>query len=190
MDGENTTLYRDYLHNRALEYEPHPSRGRIKALHGRIAHEIPDGWRLSVENLYAQHSILYRNLDDWHLLFGIWNEKNELLPWSETVEWAELLGLKMPRTLYAGEWNQDAVQGILDEFKTDELDDQGNPIYRIDGDVVEGYVVRLLRSIHYKEFRTCVGKFVRKGHVAVHGGNWKSRQVTANSLRSTELPDI
>ena len=86
MDGENTTMYRDGIHARSLEYIPHKSRDRVKALHASIAHNIPKDWRVCGENMFAKHSIHYKNLDDFFLMFSIWNEKNECLSWKETEE--------------------------------------------------------------------------------------------------------
>ena len=42
MDGENTTMYRDYVHARSTEYSPHPSRSYVRQLHASICGEIPD----------------------------------------------------------------------------------------------------------------------------------------------------
>src|SRR5690554_4811700 len=71
MDGENTTLYRDHLHARSLDSRHHPSRDWVKALHGRIAHEIPERWRVCGENLYARHSIGYEALPSYFMLFSV-----------------------------------------------------------------------------------------------------------------------
>src|SRR3972149_543464 len=76
MDGENTTLYSDYLHARSVNYESHPSRSRIKAMHAGISHKIPPDWRICGENLTAKHSIHYQNLQDFFLVFSVWDDKN------------------------------------------------------------------------------------------------------------------
>src|SRR3954470_6589110 len=52
MDGENTTLYSDYVHARSLDMSYHQSRTWVKNLHAKIAHEIPANWRIVGENLY------------------------------------------------------------------------------------------------------------------------------------------
>jgi TatA/E family protein of Tat protein translocase len=93
MDGENTTLRRECLHARSLDWEPHPSRTMIKALHARVAADIPAGWRLCGENLQAVHSIRYTQLPDVFLLFSVWDERNRCLSWAETLDWALLLDL-------------------------------------------------------------------------------------------------
>jgi hypothetical protein len=63
MDGEHATLYRDHLHARSLEPSRHASRSWLRGFHARIAADIPEGWRVCGENLYAQHSIAYRELE-------------------------------------------------------------------------------------------------------------------------------
>lgn len=105
MDGENTTMTRDYLHARSLSYEAHPSRSWVRALHGQIAHEIPEGMRVCGENLYAVHSIAYENLRSYFQVFAIWDKRNVCLSWDETVEWCALLGLEPVPVLGRGRWD-------------------------------------------------------------------------------------
>ena len=52
MDGENTSMYKDYLHARSIFGASHPSRGWVKNLHSKISYEIPEGWRFCGENLH------------------------------------------------------------------------------------------------------------------------------------------
>lgn len=82
MDGENCTMYSDYIHARSLEYSSHPSRDRVKAMWSQIAHDIPKGWRVCGENLYAEHSIHYDDLSSYFQVFSVWNDKNVCLSWS------------------------------------------------------------------------------------------------------------
>lgn len=168
MDGENTTMYRDYIHARSLTFEPHASRNWVKTLWARIAHEIPEGWRLCGENLFAEHSIKYTRLADYFQLFSVWNDRNECLSWAETKEWAELLGLRTVPVLYEGD-------GALKNL----------PMYQplFEGDACEGYVVRLNSGFAYSTYRQSVGKFVRANHVVTHG-HWMRQQVRPNGLRS------
>jgi len=169
MDGENTSLYRDHIHARSLGLITGAERSMVKSLHSRIAHEIPEGWRLCGENLYAQHSIHYTGLPDYFLLFSVWNERNECLSWDETEEWAELLGLKMVPILYRGLWNEARVRVLY------------QPIYN--GNAMEGYVVRVARRFGYGEFRRVVGKYVKPNFVA--GRHDYHRQFIANELITT-----
>ena len=174
MDGECTTLYRDYLHARALDYAPHPSRDRVRALHGAIAHDIPEGWRICGENLYAVHSISYSDLPAHFLVFSIWNARNECLSWDETVLWAKLLGLHTVPVISRGIWNEEHVR-LSDDVATSQL-----------GGEREGYVVRLAADFHYRAFRKSVAKYVRKNHVTTDD-HWKNREVVPNRL-AAEIP--
>lgn len=170
VDGECTTLYRDYLHARSVDYAPHPSRDRVRALHAAIAHDIPDGWRVCGENVYARHSIAYSALPSYFLVFSIWDERNTCLPWDQTLEWAQLLDLAVVPVLYRGPWDEPRVRRL-----------DSDRVSRLGGER-EGYVVRRASGFHYRAFRRSVVKFVRANHV-VHGeGHWAHRAVVANAL--------
>lgn len=169
MDGENTTLARDYLHARSTEYHQHESRDWVKALHGRIAHEIPKGWRICGENLYAKHSIKYENLSSYFQVFSIWNEKNSALSWDETTEWVQLLELQLVPVIYRGPWNEKKLHELHLDGKTENLS--------------EGYVVRPADGFHLREFRRVVGKYVRANHVQT-GSHWIRGPVVPNGLVS------
>lgn len=171
MDGEQTTMYRDGFHARSLDTPSHPSRDWLWKVHREVGHEIPEGWRICGENLYAKHSIHYRNLPSHFLVFGIWNEKNVCLSWDETVEWAALLGQRTVPVLWRGPWARSAVEGL--------------GVQTYDGDPCEGYVVRVARAFHFKEFRNVVGKVVRSNHVHTHG-HWMREAVTPNTLKKSE----
>lgn len=169
MDGENTTMYKDYIHARSLTDSYHVSRNWVKNLHGRIAHEIPDGWRLCGENLQAKHSIEYNGLPSYFMLFSVWNEVNECLHWDSTVEWAELFGIPTVPVLWRGEWGwwseEDMPEGWCEYSKK-----------------AEGYVIRVADQFDYSDFRKSVGKYVRAGHVDEGRHHWAREQMVENSL--------
>ncbi len=79
MDGENTTLYNDYIHARSIDSRFHPSRAWVKALQVQVGYKIPIRWRICGENLYARHSISYNNLPSYFMAFSVWNELNQCL---------------------------------------------------------------------------------------------------------------
>jgi len=170
VDGECSTLYRDYLHARGIDYASHPSRDRLRALHATIAHDIPEGWRVCGENIYAVHSIAYDALPAHFLVFSIWNERNECLSWDETVTCAQLLGLHTVPVIARGTWNEEHARLSDGEAKS-----------QLGGDR-EGYVVRLAGGFHYRAFRRSVAKYVRKNHVQTND-HWKTQAVVANKLR-------
>ena len=77
-------MYSDRIHARSLETDFHESRTWVRALWGNIKHEIQDGWRICGENMFAEHSIHYNNLETYFYVFSIWNETNDCLSWDET----------------------------------------------------------------------------------------------------------
>lgn len=164
LDGENTSMYPDHIHARSLDSRQHPSRNWVKAFHGSIAHLIPDDWRLCGENMYARHSIGYHNLKSYFYLFSIWNEQNVCLSWTETKEWAELLGLELPPVLYEGLWDAKKVQSIT-----------------LDLEKQEGYVVRTSEGFAYEDFQKHIAKWVRKEHVQTDQ-HWMHAEVVPNKL--------
>lgn len=168
MDGEQTSMYRDGFHARSIDTASHPSRDWLWGLHRQIGHEIPPGWRICGENLFAKHSIHYLNLPAHFLVFSVWNEKNEALPWAETEIWCELLGLRVVPILYKGIWDEARVKAL-------ELD-------AYNGDPCEGYVVRVARGFAYREFKDVVAKYVRKNHVHTHA-HWMREAVVPNRLK-------
>lgn len=168
MDGENTSMYRDYIHARSLEMNPHPSRDWIKQFHAQIKHNIPKGWRVCGENLFATHSIHYRNLDSYFLGFSVWTENNCTLGWEETCEYLNLLNISPVPVLFEG------------LFREDEIRSEGSIwLSKMD---VEGYVVRLHNEFCLQDFQTAVAKYVRKGHVQTDE-HWMHKSILPNKLK-------
>ena len=171
IDGECSGLTSVLCHARSLDSKNHPSRNWIKSLHGQIKHEIPSGWKIFGENVYALHSIHYHNLETYFYVFSMYNDKNFCLSWNETVEYVELLGLKTAPVLYRGVWDENKVKACWTGIST------VSP-----GDQQEGYVVRLAESFHYDDFSRSVVKFVRDKHVSTDE-HWLEKPVVPNLLR-------
>lgn len=171
VDGENTTMYNDYMHARSLEYESAIWRDRIKPIHGAIKFDIPEGWRICGENMSAVHSIHYENLPSYFLMFSIWNDQNVCLSWDETREWAVLLGVSLVPTLYEGIWDETVCRIISD---------------RLDVDKQEGLVIRPAGSFAFRDFRNVVGKWVRKAHVKTDQ-HWTRKPVEYNGLEEAHV---
>ena len=165
MDGENTSLYRDYYHARSLDSRHHPSRDWLKAFHASFASNIPEGWRVCGENLFAKHSIYYEHLRSYFYAFSLW-EGEQCKPWDESVEWFDLLGVECVPVLY---------RGIYDEKILKEL------AKRLDTEHQEGYVVRLIDGFSYESFNKSVAKFVRRNHVNTDE-HWMQSAVTQNRV--------
>jgi len=150
MDGENSTLYRDYLHARSIDGRTHPSRDWLKAFWAERCGDIPDGWRVCGENMFAVHSIRYDSLKSYFYGFSVWNEVNVALPWDETLEWFELLRIEPVEVIYDGIWDEAELKRIA----------KG-----LDPDRVEGFVVRRADAVPARDFGRMFAKYVRPGHV-------------------------
>lgn len=168
----NSNLYNDYYHARSLMCDNHPSRSWMRNFHSQIKNDIPKGYRFCGENLYAKHSIEYKNLESYFYLFSIWNDKNECLSWDETVEWAELFEPKLTTVpvLYRGIWDEKLIKGLYKEYSDD-------------GNMMEGYVVRLTSRFSYNQFSSSVAKYVSDNFKISTNHHWKYEQIIKNELK-------
>jgi len=175
LDGENTSCYTDRVTARSLETSSHPSRDWVKNLWAQFGYNIPVGWRVCGENMYAKHAIHYTKaqgnaLETYFYMFSIWDDKNMCLSWDETLEWAELLGLTLVPVFYEGLYDIDVITEL-------------NHKMELTKDLFEGYVIRLAREYHYSEFRDVCGKYVRKNHVQNNHGHWTQQKLIKNELK-------
>lgn len=169
MDGENTSMYDDYIHARSLDLSKHESRTLIKQLHARIKYELADNWRICGENMYAVHSIQYDDLPSVFLMFSFWIDQ-VCQSWDDTVMYAEMLGLETVPVIYRGKYDQ---KSIVDAFKPYEKDH-------------EGYVVRISDEFPYMAFKESVAKYVRpefKEMVDNSEGHWMTKKVITNNFK-------
>lgn len=179
-DGECSTLYPDYYHARSLDSKNHESRNWLKGLWGQIKHLIPDGWRICGENLYAEHSVAYDDLDTYFEVFAIFDENNTCLSRKDTEDWCELLGLKPVPVLWQGVFDLDVIRNL---HETLDLDRQ------------EGWVLRIAAAFPYADYGIYdengnkqekgrkVIKWVRENHVQTDE-HWMSKRVVPNKLRN------
>jgi len=179
LDGENTTIGQTYSHARSTDSRHHESRSTIKALQATIGHTLPTGWRICGENLYAKHSISYRALPAYFLMFSIWDgsgQSNTCLSWDETREWAKLLGLHTVPVIYRGPYDQATIQTLWEAH---------TPSYGAPQS--EGYVVRTTSAFGYTDFKSHTGKYVRSNHVQT-SQHWMHQTITPNGLETTPGP--
>lgn len=164
MDGENTTMMKDCIYARSLDSGHHPSRSYVKGLWGNIAYKIPEGWRVCGENLYAKHSIHYKNLVGYFYVYSIWNEENVCLSWQDTNWWCNELSLyHVP---------------VLDMLWKEEL---ATYEFKLDLEQHEGYVVRNTNAFHFDDFSKNVAKWVRPQHVQTDA-HWMHAEIVPNQL--------
>lgn len=175
MDGENTTMYRDHIHARSIDSKDHASRAWVKAKWGQIKNDIPDGYRICGENMFAQHSIFYQNLPSYFLGFAIFDETNMCLSWEESRTWFSLLGIAtVPEIVEidAGYYDPEGIERTIRYIGDRYIIRPG----------VEGYVVRRTCAFPYSDWSTKVAKYVRKGHVQTDQ-HWMEKPVEKNELR-------
>jgi hypothetical protein len=164
MDGENTSIYRDDVHARSLDTAPHPSRAWVRSFQATIGHELPDGWRICGENLFARHSLGYDALESYFLAFSVWDSPRTALSWDDTVAYCAMLGVATVPVLYDGPWDEARVRALA-----------------VDTSVMEGYVVRVARAFTLDEFARAVAKWVRPQHVQTDR-HWLAQAVVPNGL--------
>ena len=166
LDGECTTFYSDYIHARSIDGRHHSSRDWVKQFHGQIKHEILNGDRICGENMYAQHSIPYTDLESYFYGFSYWC--GELcLDYDNTLMIFNSLGIITPTLFYRGIYDEETLKELADILDTNK---------------VEGFVVRTAESFHIKDFSINVAKWVRKGHVQTEE-HWLLKPVIPNKLR-------
>ena len=166
LDGENFSMYHDHIHARSLDSRHHPSRDWVKNFWSTIKHDIPEGYRICGENLYAQHSVAYDSLPSYFMGFSVWNG-TYCLSWNDTQEFFELLGIQSVPVLYRGVFDLELLERMAEGFDVENK---------------EGFVVRVTEGFDYSEFDTHVVKWVRRGHVQTDK-HWMYQQVRPNGLQ-------
>lgn len=166
MDGENATLYNDGFHAKSIDSPHHPSRDWLARYHAEMGYNIPEGWRVCGENLYARHSLFYKDLPTYFMGFSVWNERNRALSWDDTVEMLELLDIHCVKVVYRGIFDEAVLRRLAAELNLA---------------VDEGLVMRVAEEFAYEDFGKCVAKWVRADHVQTED-HWMHQAVVANKL--------
>lgn len=172
MDGENTTMYNDYIHARSIDGRSHPSRNWVKQYWSTISADIPSGWRLCGENLFAKHSISYDDLPTYFMGFSMWDDHNNCLCWDDTVEWFRLLGVQSVPVLFDGIYDENKIKALWNDA---------------DWESREGYVLRIADQISYSDFRHSVGKFVRANHIQTVKHWMYGQPIVRNNLTNNSV---
>ncbi len=166
MDGENTTIGPGYVHARSVDSAAHPSRTWVRALAGRLRHEIPEGMRVCGENLYARHSIGYDRLrrTSWCSTSG-----------RTTCAWTGTAPRNGPacsacRACRCCTGGFPGPEGLWRHWSAAR-----------DPRTSEGFVVRTAGSFDRDEFGTHLAKWVRPRHVQTDQ-HWMTAEVVPNQL--------
>lgn len=170
MDGENTSIYRGYMHARSLYPPNHPSQSWVKQLAGQIGWLLEGDERVCGENLYAKHTVEYNELPTYFMVFSIW--KGDLCyDWKHTLLLCyELDRLNTVPVIY---------EGVYDKSKIIEA-------YQPYAAINEGYVIRSTSSFSYEDFDKNVAKFVNpefRQALKESTVHWASAKVIPNKLK-------
>lgn len=169
MDGENTTIYRDYYHARSINsthYYYHSFLlGNVVPM---LQQALPDGYRLCGEYMYAMHAIRYPSLSGFFLVFSLWDDKNMCQSWDDTVAFCKQVGIPTVPELWRGIYDEKKIKDIAAQVV-----DRGG----------EGIVIRDADAFAYSDFAFHVAKYVRAGHVNtdIH---WSHGSIIPNELCS------
>lgn len=159
MDGGNFTMTREACYGRSPSAVSQPWDAPARALWASVRSEIPPGWRVVGESMYARRSVAYDDLPGPFLMFGVFSSQGILLSWEETETWAELLDLPTVPVLS----RQRGLQLAGTAWTRSRSSDSS-----------EGYVVRSAGEILRVEFSLMVGKWVRADHVRT-SDDWRRR---------------
>lgn len=170
MDGENTTIYHDgEMHARSIDGRRHHSRDWVKKFSADLCAKVGPHhkkWRVCGENLYAKHSIHYKNLKSYFYMYNIW-EGDFCLDWEYTKKFAEYNGLTLAPVLYEGPYDPLIIKALAASMRDDQ----------------EGFVIRISLNIHISDWPIAVGKWVRQNHVQTNK-HWKLERITKNEIIS------
>lgn len=149
MDGENTTAWwNGHIHARSPDSGYHPSRTWCKSFLSSVVQNLPKGWRICGENMYAEHTIHYSNLKSYFYAFAIFDNNNTCLSIDEFIDWCELLNIIHTPILYRGIWNEKLIRSLYSKY--------------YDENKMEGYVVRISDSFNWNNFAFFTAKFVHE----------------------------
>ena len=124
-------------------------------------------YRICGENLFAEHSISYNNLESYFYGFSLWRD-DLCIAWERTLAFfSQYLVVPVP-VLYIGLWDEKICQTLMNEST-----EKGT---------MEGYVVRTIKSFNINEFDKNVAKFVRANHVQTDE-HWLNKPVVQNKLK-------
>lgn len=175
VDGGNACLTSKGVYARTHgDIASHPSFNHLKATWATIKNDIPEGWSIFGENVYAKHSIFYDALPSHFMVFGVRMDLDgDWLSWVDVEAVAKSLNLCTIPRLWRGEVEDEkALRAVVKR-----LIDGGS---RCGGEAIEGLVIR--DSNHFFNFENSVGKWVRAGHVQTDE-HWTNQPIVVNRLK-------
>jgi hypothetical protein len=177
LDGENNCLSRYGVFARSHAAPTvSPWTEDLRRFWQLIKYDLGD-LEIFLENLYAVHSIEYRNIDKHYHVFGI-RLHDKWLSWEETKFYANMLDLPVVPEIAVIDTPEDQI--LFEKAILETVGGRGDfePYDAAEEKpaTIEGIVTRNYNEYDTAHFRQNVFKYVRKGHVKtdVHWTrNWK-----------------
>ncbi len=176
LDGENSCINQYGVFSRShTAPTAHPWANYLKERWAWMRNDIGD-IEIFGENLYAIHSIEYKDLDEHFHVFAV-REKDMWLSWEEVEFYADFYGLSTVPVLAEEEPDSEAfvrasVLSLVSEPSTfDSVD-----VFTEEPCTMEGIVTRNMEAFPVKEMQYNVFKYVREDHVKTDehwARNWK-----------------
>jgi len=179
MDGESFTGYSTgQTHARSLDSQHHFTRDWVKQYWASRGFILPPLWRVCGENVWAQHSITYDDLETFFYGYSVWDDQNYCLDWTKTLKVFFDLDIEPVPTLYCGVYSDDIIKEVWASL---DLNKQ------------EGIVIRLESGYNYDDFSKSICKLVRPNHVQEYvdpisgeAKHWKYAQIQPNKLKGQQ----
>lgn len=165
LDGENTCLSRHGVFARShAEPTRHPWANYLKERWEWLKNDLGD-LEIFGENLYATHSIEYRQLEHHFYIFAI-RDGEQWLSWEETKFYAAMLDFPtVPELSFAKATTEEMYQQKVLEIVQHPSVFDSFDIHTQQSCRMEGIVTRNRAGYAVADFKANVFKYVRKDHV-------------------------
>ncbi len=181
LDGENNCLSKNGVFARSHAAPTVSSWTESLRRYWQLIKNDLGSLEIFGENLYAVHSIEYKNLDNHFYVFGI-REDDRWLSWEETKFYAAVLDLPVVPEIQVFQPGADQV--VFEEGVKNLATGSGllapYDAYTGKPATIEGIVTRNVNEYPVAEFERNVFKYVRAGHVKtdVHWTrNWRRAEL-------------
>ena len=161
MDGSNVCLTDKGVYPRGSGVLAPETYDWLKAKHAEIKHQIPKTYRIYGENMYAVHSVEYKNLKSYFYVFAVYD--------TEYRKWLNPLRMDGIARRLGFETSVRAISGVPD---TENFERDFERMYRVRTTRedeyrrdMEGFVVWANTEIPEHMFSKMVFKWVRQDHV-------------------------
>lgn len=166
LDGENSCLKKSGIYARSHgAVNRNPWAKPVWDIWERVGHTLGD-LHVFGENMYAVHSLEYRELEHYFYIFGIRDGEN-WLAWEEVVEYTQLLDLPTVPVIQRSYFDEKSLKTVIEQQQRN-----GSRL----GGASEGVVCRVAAAFPETAFGESVLKYVRKNHVQTDEHwtrNWK-----------------